>query len=119
MRYSIGAMIFSYDFWQKVGGWKVEDGFYNRLKIRNTLKKLSRILAEIQHKPKKKRIEQIIDIITKMNTSALGIEEEDIFHKSNELGLKQYVTSEGIIFHFAFNPTEEYLMKEVFLKIKW
>lgn len=117
--YSIGAIIFSHEFWQKMGGWKVEDGFYRRLKTRDVLVKLSRSIAKIRRKARQNRIDQIIDIITRTNISALGIEEEHVFKTTKELGLKQYVTSESMIYHFAFHTTEEYLMKKVFLKINW
>jgi hypothetical protein len=119
MRYSIGAIIFSHDFWLKMGGWKLDNHFNARLKIRTGMRRISNIIAKIQHKQSKNRIEQIIDIITKTNLSALGIEEEYVFLKTKELGLKQYLTNESIVFHFAFQPIEKFLMQELFLDIKW
>jgi len=54
-----------------------------------------------------------------METSELGYDEQSLFTFSQENGYKQYVTTENIIFHFAFGPTEEYLIKKVFLDIKF
>ena len=61
----------------------------------------------------------MVQIMTKINISALGNDEEQLFRSSNELGLKQYVTTEGIVYHFAFYPVEEYLMRKVFLEIEY
>jgi len=118
-RYSIGAIIFSHDFWEKMGGWKVEDGFSKRLSVRKKLLTLSKIIATSRGKTKHNRIDEIIDIITRMNKSALGLEEEQVYLTSRNLGLKQFVTTEGIVYHFAFHPTENYLMENIFLEIKW
>lgn len=118
-RYSIGAITFTHNTWEKMGGWKVEDGFQKRLYVREKMHKINSFIAKIRKKENQKRIEHIIDILTKINVSQLGIEEEHIYNFSKENGLKQYVTSESLVYHFSFFPTEEYLMKNVFLKIKW
>lgn len=118
-RYSIGAIIFSHSFWQKMGGWKVDEGFKGRFLIRENLMKLSKLMATVRNRPKQIRIDEIINIVTRMNKSALGIEEEHAFLSAQNFGLKQFVTSESIVYHFAFHPTESYLMENIFLEIEW
>lgn len=118
-RYSIGAISFPHDFWQKMGGWKVDDTFKARLKVYNSLNYLNQRIAKLRKKEKQNRINDIISIVTKMNKSALGIEEEYLFIKNKELGLNQYVTSESLVHHFSFFPTEDHLIKKVLLNIKY
>jgi hypothetical protein len=118
-RYSIGAIIFTHNFWQKMGGWKVDDSFRLRYIINNKLSKINLFIAQLRRKDEQKRIAQIIDIITNTNVSALGVEEEYLYQYSMNNGYKQYLTTEGIVYHFAFSPTEDYIMRTSFLKIRY
>jgi len=118
-RYSIGAIIFSHKFWEKMGGWKINHSFYRNYRLYKFLTTLNNKLAKIRNRQEQRRIEQIIKIATSMSISELGTEEEYLYNFSNQNGLKQYITSESIVFHFAFGPTESYLMKKIFLKIKF
>ena len=118
-RYSIGGIIFSHAFWQKMGGWKVRDSFMRKNSLYNKLTSLNNTIAYIRKKEKQNRTQEIIKIITGMYKSELGLEEEYLFHFSRENGYKQYVTTESIVFHFAFGPTEEYLIKNILLDIKF
>lgn len=116
-RYSIGAIIFSHKFWEMMGGWKVDKSFNKQLNYFNLLTKINKLIAAIRKKEEQRRAQEIISILTKINVSALGVEEEYLFKFSMEKGLKQYVTTEGIVYHFAFHPVEEYLMKKIYLEI--
>lgn len=116
-RYSIGGIIFSHKFWQKMGGWKVRDSFVRKNKLYNKLSSLNSIIAHVRNREEQKRIQQIIKIITGMYQSELGLEEEYLFYFSQSNGYKQYVTTESVVFHFAFGPTEKHLIQNVLLDI--
>jgi len=118
-RYSIGGIIFSHSFWEKMNGWKVSNKFNRRLRLYSILNQFNDLSTRIRKKEKQRRIQQVIKIITNMHESELGVEEEHLFRFSKDNGYKQYVTTENIIFHFAFFPAEDYLMKKVFLDIKF
>jgi hypothetical protein len=118
-RYSIGGIIFSHSFWERMNGWKISDKFHRRMKLYSILNQFNNLSTRIRKKRKQRRVEQIIKIITHMHESELGIEEEYLFRFSLQNGYKQYVTTENIIFHFAFYPAEDYLMKKIFLDIKF
>ena len=118
-RYSIGAIIFAHKFWEKMGGWNVDENFNKRLNIFKFLSKTNKFIARIRIKEEQRRAQEIIRILTKINVSALGIEEERLFRFSMENGLKQYVTTEGIVYHFSFHPVEEYLMRKIYLEIDY
>jgi len=116
-RYSIGAIVFSHEFWEKMGGWKVDEGFNRRLKRFRFLTKINQFIANIRNKEEQKRIQEIIKIISKIDISGLGVDEEYLFKFSKENGFKQYVTTEGIVYHFSFFSTEDYLMKKIYLSL--
>ena len=118
-RYSIGGIIFSHEFWEKMNGWKVSEEFSKGLRNYKLLSKVNKKIANLRGKPEQKRVQQLIKLFTGMETSELGYDEQSLFTFSQENGYKQYVTTENIIFHFAFGPTEEYLIKKVFLDIKF
>lgn len=118
-RYSIGGIIYSHDFWQRMNGWKVSDKFSRGFKTYNILSKVNKSIAKLRGKTEQRRIQQLIKSFSGMEKSELGYDEESLFSFSRENGYKQYVTTEGIVFHFAFGPTEEYLMKKVFLDIRF
>lgn len=118
-RYSIGGIIYSHDFWQKMNGWKVSDKFSRGFKTYNFLSNANKSIAKLRGKTEQRRIQQIIKSFSGMEKSELGYDEESLFSFSRENGYKQFVTTEGIVFHFAFGPTEEYLMKKVFLDIRF
>ncbi|MBK7106122.1 MAG: glycosyltransferase [Ignavibacteriae bacterium] len=116
-RYSIGAISFTHDFWEKMGGWKVDSNFSKKWRINQILTELNQNIAKIRKREQQRRIQKIINILTSIDTSALGVEEEYLFEFSNRNNLNQYVTNESIVFHFSFGATNEYLMKKKFLDI--
>ncbi|GMR25220.1 MAG: hypothetical protein BMS9Abin39_0502 [Ignavibacteria bacterium] len=118
-RYSIGAIIFSHNFWEKMSGWKVYEEFDKQFKLFKILTKINNSISKIRNKKEQKRIPEIIRILTNINVSALGVEEDHLFRYSIENGFKQYVTTEGIVYHFSFSPVEEYLMRKIFLDIEY
>lgn len=119
-RYSIGAIIYSHSTWEKMGGWKVEEGFTKRKDIYNRLVTLLRSISPTRYNTKfKSRILQILEIALSLNKSALGIEEEAIFQFSQKSGTGIYITTEGILFHFSFYPTEQYLLNNIYSGINY
>jgi hypothetical protein len=118
-RYSIGGIIFSHEFWEKMNGWKLSDRFIRRKKLYDLLTRLNNKIANIRRKEEQKRTQQILKILTGMHESELGVEEEYLFLFSQANGYKQFVTTESIVFHFAFGPTEDYLIKNILLDIKF
>jgi hypothetical protein len=119
-RYSIGAIIYSHSTWEKMGGWKVEEGFAKRKDLYNRLETLLRSLFPTRYNKKlKSRMLQILGIALSLNKSALGIEEEAIFQFSKKSGTGIYITTEGILFHFSFTPTEQYLLNHIYSRINY
>ena len=116
-RYSIGAISFTHEFWEKMEGWKVERKFLKRRKIFERLLFLEKKLAGIRKIDRHKRLVQILRILLNLHVSQLGVEEEYLFKFSQEKGYKQYVTDENIIFHFSFFPTEQYVVENFLLKL--
>ena len=117
-RYSIGAIVFSHEVWQKMGGWKVSDKFYRKLQIKNKSEKVFYKIARILNKPNLNRTNMIFKIILNLHKSELGIEEQAIFDYSLENNLIIPVTTQSIVFHYSFGPTEDYITKKFLLKIK-
>lgn len=117
-RFSIGAIIFSHNVWQKMGGWKVSDRFYRKLKIKNQSEKVFYNIAQILNKPNLNRTNIIVKILLNLHKSELGLEERAIFDYSLENNLIIPVTTQSIVFHFSFGPTEDYISKKFLLKIK-
>lgn len=118
-RYSIGAIVFYHDFWQKMNGWKVHPLFKRNEQIYKALSLINHSIAKIRGRKEQRKVQEIIKILSGMTRSALGTEEEYLFEFSTKNGYKQFVTTESIVFHFAFGPTEDYLMKNIYLDIKF
>ena len=102
-----------------MGGWKVYERFDKQFKLFKILTKINKSIAKIRNKEDQKRIPEIIRILTNINVSALGVEEDHLFRFSIENGFNQYVTTEGLVYHFSFYPVEEYLMRKIFLNIEY
>lgn len=117
-RYSIGAIIFTHKVWERMGGWKVTDSFYRKYKAKNYLDRIIKLVAAALNKNQLNRTNEIVDIILKLNKSELGIEEQAIFDFSIKSGLKIPVTTQSIVFHFSFGPTESYLTEKILLNLK-
>ena len=115
-RYSIGAIVFSHKFWEGMGGWKLDDLFYKRERLNSRLNKLYNIIKWISGKDKN-RLRKIFNEIAGVDLGFLGIEEQYAFDYSKSKDLIIPVTTEGIVYHFAFGTAEEYLMKKIFLDI--
>jgi len=116
-RYSIGAISFTHDLWERMGGWKVDEKFAKKKKVYDFLLGLNNHIAKLRKKKEQRRTKNIVDIILGMDISALGIEEEYVFNFSNKENLKQYVTNESIVFHFSFFPTEGEIVNNYLFKI--
>ncbi len=117
-RYSIGAIIYSHSTWEKMGGWKVEEGFAIRKYVFNQIVSLLRSLFINRYNAKSKsRFLQILEIALSLHKTTLGIEEEEIFRYSQKSGTGIYITTEGLLFHFSFARTEQYLMNYVYPNI--
>jgi GT2 family glycosyltransferase len=118
-RYSIGAIIFSYNFWESLGGWKIPNSFNRKLFIYKRLNYLITIISKIRKRPKQERLNIFVKMLVGFHKSDLGLEEEHAYRYSVEKGLKIYITTEGIVYHFAFHPTEKHLMKKIYLDIRF
>lgn len=117
-RYSIGAIVFSHDVWDKMGGWKIKNTFYNKLKIKTQYEKIFKKLAKMLNKPKLERTSLIMDILLNLHKSELGLEEQAIFDFSLKNDLIIPITTESIVFHFSFGTTDDYITKNLLLKLK-
>jgi len=117
-RYSIGAIIFTHDIWVKMGGWKVSDSIYRRINTKKNIEKVIKKIAAVLKKENLNRTNEIFDLLLNLKKSALGVEEQAIYDFSIENGLKIPVTTQSIVFHFSFGPTDEYISKKIFLNIK-
>ncbi|MBW7889137.1 MAG: glycosyltransferase [Bacteroidetes bacterium] len=115
-RYSIGAIIFSHQLWEKMGGWKVDSSYRFKKNIGNSALHL---LKKVRRKNDLQRTERSIKSILSLDVSLLGLEEEEVYNYSIENSLSIPITTEGIVFHFSFYPTEQYLMNTVFDKIQF
>ena len=102
-----------------MNGWRVSETFERGFKVYNYLSKVNNSIAKLRRKQEQKRIQQLLKAFTGMEKSELGIDEANLFNFSRENGFIQYVTTESIVFHFAFGPTEDFLMNRVFLDIKF
>ncbi len=117
-RYSIGAIIFSHKMWENMGGWYVRDSFYRNMKIKKKFENLFSIVSKSFKKEKLNRSNIIMNIILRLHQSELGIEEQAIYNYSKENNLIIPVTTQSIVFHYSFGPTDEYITKKLLLKIK-
>lgn len=118
-RYSIGAISFTHEFWEKMGGWRVDPDFQKKIKVWNSLKNILRVYQKFSLKKEFNRLPKIIDLLAGVNISSLGVEEEHVYKFSIENGYKQIVTTQNVVFHFSFSTCFEELMKNFYYKIKW
>ena len=119
-RYSIGAIVFSHQRWQEMGGWKVQAGYNNVLKNQQRLNNVANFINKArQRESQSTKWNDIANMISNAHQGELGIEEEEVFNYSIEKGLTIPVTTQGIVFHFSFGPVDQYLMNKVYHKIKF
>lgn len=119
-KYSIGTIIFSHKTWEDMGGWQVEDRYDKVLKkqkkyqsIANTIKNFT----DPAYKNQYTRMNLLADVFSGANRSELGHDEHGIFEYSKRKGLSIPVTTQGIVFHFAYGPVDQHLMNKIYLKL--
>lgn len=119
-RYSIGAIVFSHDFWEKMGGWYVQENFKKILKKQAMYQRLAAYIRKYRGTGDyDKKYSLVADILSDAYQGELGFEEREVFNYSQEQGLVIPVTTQGIVFHFSFGPVDQYLMNTVYHKIKF
>ena len=119
-RYSIGAIVFSYKFWEEMGGWFVQPNFNTILKRQAISQKFANYIQTYKKmEPSNRKYSIIADILVNAHQGELGSEEREVFKYSQEKGLNIPVTTQGIVFHFSFGPVDQYLMNTVYSKIKF
>jgi hypothetical protein len=119
-RYSIGAIVFGHKFWEKMGGWKVQDNYKQNLRKQALYQKMANYIKSFkkgQHPYT--RLNMMADILANTNQGLLGYEEEAVFNYSEQQGLIIPVTTQGIVFHFSFGPVDQYLMNRVYNRINF
>ena len=119
-KYSIGTIIFSHKTWEDMGGWQVEDRYDKVLKkqkkyqsIANTIKNFT----DPAYKNQYTRMNLLADVFSGATRSELGHDEHGIFEYSKRKGLCIPVTTQGIVFHFAYGPVDQHLMNKIYLKL--
>ena len=121
-RYSIGSIVFGYDFWEKMGGWKVQDGYSGNLKKQKRYQGWARSIkkiAAIKDINSYSRLDLLCDILADTLQGEIGLEEIAAFNYTKEKGLKIPITTQSLVFHFSFGPVDQYLMNTVYQKIKF
>lgn len=118
-RYSIGAIVFSHQRWEEMGGWKVQDRYASNLKKQRLYNKIARGIKKIKKYADDPRWEQIANILSQTTQGRLGLEEVAVYEYSvaNELTIP--VTTQSMVFHFSFGPVDQYLMNKVYSKISF
>lgn len=119
-RYSIGAIIFSYKRWEEMGGWKVQDGFEKNLRKQKIYQKGVRLYKKLRGSDTDKytKLNLIADMMAGVTEGAVGLEEETVCEFCINKGYTIPVTTQGMVFHFAFGPVDDYLMSRIYPKMK-
>ena len=119
-RYSIGAIVFSHQFWETMGGWKVQPLYEKNLKKQALYKKAANWIRKYRGTGEEdKKYSTIADIMAETHQGVLGLEEEAVFEYSQQKGLIIPVTTQSLVFHFSFGPVDQYLMNRVYTRIKF
>jgi hypothetical protein len=121
-RYSIGAIVFGHSFWEKMGGWKVQDGYDKRLSRKKAYTSAINSFYKLTGRAKKhsyNRLDLLADVIIGTAQGAMGVEEEMVCDYSLKNGYTIPVTTQGIAFHFAYGGVEQHLMNTVYKKIQF
>lgn len=116
-RYSIGAIIFSHDRWEQMGGWFVQDRYSSNLRKQKLYNKIASYIQKIKKYKDDERWGQIANILSLTNQGRLGLEEEEVFKFSIDHDLTIPVTTQSLLFHFSFGPVDQFLMNTIFSKI--
>ncbi len=120
-KFSIGAIIFSHKIWEDMGGWQVEDGYDKVLKKQKRYHKIANTIKDFNdpgYKEQYTRLNLLADVFSGANRSELGHDEHGIFEYSKKKGLSIPITTQGIVFHFSYGPTDQYLMNKIYLKLQ-
>jgi hypothetical protein len=117
-RYSIGAIVFSHQRWEEMGGWRVQDNYSKVLKKQLFYKKIAdKIKSFRKMHDNDMRLHDMADMISGAYQGILGLEELVVANWTKEKGYTIPITTEGMVFHFSFGPTDQYLMNKVYTKI--
>lgn len=119
-KYSIGTIIFSHKIWEDMGGWQVENGYDRVLKKQKRYQKVANTIKNYNDpafKDQYTRLNLLADVFSGANRSELGHDEHGIFEYSKRNNLSIPVTTQGIVFHFSYGPTDQYLMNKIYLKL--
>lgn len=119
-KYSIGTIIFSHKTWEDMGGWQVESGYDKVLKKQKKYQKLADTIkkySDPDSTSRYTRLNMLADVFSGANRSELGHDEHGIFEYTRKKGLSIPVTTEGIVFHFSYGATDQYLMNKIYLKL--
>lgn len=120
-KYSIGTIIFSHKIWEDMGGWQVESGYDKVLKKQKRFQSIANKIKSFNDADaldRYTRLNLLADVFSGANRSELGHDEHGIFEYTREKGLAIPVTSEGIVFHFSYGATDQYLMNKIYLKLQ-
>lgn len=118
-RYSIGAIVFSHKSWEKMGGWKVQEGYDKLLRRQKAFQGVANSWKKITKNPRTyTKANQLADIIAKTDQGHMGEEEKAVFEYSVTNNLTIPVTTESIVFHFSFGTHDQYMMNKFYLKLK-
>lgn len=103
-----------------MGGWQVESGYDKVLKKQKKYQKLADTIkkySDPDSTSRYTRLNMLADVFSGANRSELGHDEHGIFEYTRKKGLSIPVTTEGIVFHFSYGATDQYLMNKIYLKL--
>ncbi len=118
-RYSIGSIVYSHKTWEKMGGWRVNTSVGSKVIWYKSLQRVNHLIAKLRGKKEQKRAQSFINLLTGINKYSIGEDEVFIHHFSEKNDLKQIATTQSLVYHLAFWPTEEYIVKKFLLRIKF
>jgi hypothetical protein len=119
-RYSIGAIVFTHKSWEKMGGWKVQEGYDNNIKRQIKYQKVANWLKKRRNIPDTySRLNLLADLFSNTYQGVLGYEEEVVFDYSQQNNLIIPVTTQSVVFHFSFGPVDQHLMNTIYHRIKF
>jgi hypothetical protein len=116
-RYSIGAIIFSHQVWESMGGWKVQAGYDKVISRQKLFNKWANLWKGKERGQQYTRLNMLADVLAGATQSEMAGDEVGIYDYSVEKGLTIPVTTQGIVFHFSFGPVDQYLMQKIYLNL--
>lgn len=118
-RYSIGAIVFSHDRWEEMGGWKVQDGYDKVINKQKRYQKVASLINNFRKRGNVTRWNEIADLLSHAHQGDLAVEEIEVFNFSVKKGYIIPVTTQNVVFHFSFGPVDQYLMNKVYTRINF